>query len=149
MTGNVIKRRCRGLIKKKYFLPAYIFALLIFISSSVPTGQVQEARASSSLLDIILSDFSLHSCIFGVFAVLLCWGFYKARNSSIPYIKIGLLSVGYGLFIEFYQYFLPYRSLRLDDLIADAVGVIVFSFLFKIFTIVVKHRQSVTNSAQR
>jgi VanZ family protein len=130
------------MIKNKHFLPSYIFALLIFISSSVPTGQVQEAKASHWLLEILLSDFSLHSLIFGAFAGLLCWGFYRTRNSDVPYIKIGLISVGYGLFIEIYQHFLPYRSLRLDDLIADAVGVIVFSFLFKIFTIVIKRRQS-------
>ena len=136
------------MIKNKYFLPAYIFALLIFISSSLPTGQVQEARASHWLLDIILSDFSLHSCIFGAFAGLLCWGFYKARNSTIPYMKIGLLSIAYGLFIEVYQHFLPYRSLRFDDFVADVAGVIVFSFLFKIFTIVVKRRQSVSSSSE-
>jgi VanZ family protein len=130
------------MIKKTHFLPSYIFALLIFISSSVPTGQVQEAKASHWLLEILLSDFSLHSFIFGAFAGLLCWGFYRTRNSAVPYIRIGLISVGYGLFIEIYQHFLPYRSLRLDDLIADAVGVIVFSFLFKIFMIVIKRRQS-------
>jgi len=130
------------MIKNKYFLPAYIFALLIFVSSSLPTGQVQEAKASHWLLEILLSDFSLHSFIFGAFAGLLCWGFYKARNSAIPYIKIGLLSVGYGLFIEIYQHFLPYRSLKFNDFIADVVGVIVFSLLFKISTIILKRRQS-------
>ena len=130
------------MIKNKYFLPAYIFALLIFVSSSLPTGQVQKAKASHWLLEILLSDFYLHSLIFGAFAGLLCWGFYKARNSAIPYIKIGLLSVGYGLFIEIYQHFLPYRSLKFNDFIADVVGVIVFSLLFKISTIILKRRQS-------
>jgi hypothetical protein len=130
------------MIKNKHFLPSYIFALLIFISSSLPTSQVQKVRTFHILLDIILSDFSLHFFIFGVFAGLLCWGFHRARNSAVPYIKIGLISIGYGLFIEIYQHFLPYRSLKLDDLIADAVGVVVFSFLFKIFTIIEKRRQS-------
>lgn len=119
-------------MNKRYFLPAYIFAVLIFISSSVPTGAVQKARASHKLLDILLSDFSLHSFIFGVFAGLLCWGFYKARNSPVPYIIIGLFSIGYGLFIEIYQHFLPYRSFKLDDLIADVVGIVIFSILFKL-----------------
>ena len=130
------------MIKNKHFLPAYIFVLLIFIFSSLPTDELQEAKTVHWILEILLSDFSLHSLVFGVFAGLLCWGFYKARNSAVPYIKVGLLSIGYGLFIEVYQYFLPYRSLRLDDLIADVAGVIVFSFLFKIFTIVAKHRKS-------
>jgi len=129
-------------LKNKHFVPAYIFALLIFIASSLPTGAAQKARASHWLLDIILSDFSLHSCIFGAFAVLLCWGFFKTKNSPIPYIRIGLLSAGYGLFIEFYQHFLPYRSLNLDDFIADVIGVIVFLVIFSIFVRVIRRRQN-------
>ncbi|UCC40385.1 MAG: VanZ family protein [Candidatus Aminicenantes bacterium] len=136
------------MIKNKHFFPAYIFALLIFISSSLPTGQVQKARTYHWILDILLSDFFLHSCVFGLFAALLCWGFFKARDSSTPYIKIGLLSIIYGLFIELYQHILPYRSLRLDDIIANTVGVIAFLVLFKIFTIVLKHRQGVISSSK-
>ncbi|MFB0564128.1 MAG: VanZ family protein [Candidatus Aminicenantaceae bacterium] len=116
----------------KYFLPAHSFAFLIFIAASIPTGAINKIRESKSLFALLLSDFSLHSGFFGVFTALLCYGFYKVRGRSLPFLKIGLISFAFGLFIEFYQAILPHRSFALNDLGFDLVGIFIILIISKI-----------------
>jgi len=121
------------IIKSRYFFPAYFFAALILIFSSLPPEGIEKARDFHKLLGLLLSDYSLHLFAFGLLTALLSYGFFKTKNFSLPYLRIGLLSFGFGLFIELYQIFLPHRSFSLEDLASDLVGIIIFLFLIKIF----------------
>lgn len=122
------------MIKNRHFLPAYIFALLMFIYSSLPGSAVEKAQASKKFfLNIIFSGTFLHIFAFGVLTGLLCYGFYRGRISPFPFLKIGLLAFGYGLFIEVYQVALPYRLFKINDIILNAGGVVISLVLFKLF----------------
>ena len=108
--------------RNKHFIPAYIFAVLIFAGSSISTRGLRHFRRMHDLLEIVLSEYSLHFFGFGVFAILLAWGYYK-KNSSFLLIKAGLLALVFAVFIEVYQYFLPYRNFSIVDMAIDAAGI--------------------------
>lgn len=89
----------------------YITAALIFILSVIPNYK--------HLPDVFsLSDILNHLGAFVVLAALFDSAHRKLRTSQ----KI-LVLLGYGLFIEIVQYFVPYRKFSLADLAIDGVGV--------------------------
>ena len=71
-----------------------------------------------------LSDKANHVLAFYALALL--------TDFSFPERKFGLAKIavllGYGLAIEIIQYFLPYRSASLLDVVADAAGLLVYWF---------------------
>jgi hypothetical protein len=115
--------------RNKHFLPAYIFAVLIFAGSSISTRGLRHFRRMHELLAILLSDYSLHFFGFGIFAILLAWGYYK-KESSFLFLRAGLLALVFGSFIEVYQYFLPYRDFSLVDMAIDAAGIVLALAVF-------------------
>jgi len=60
------------------------------------------------------------------FYVLALFGDFSFPEHKFDPGKIFLL-LAYGLFIEIIQYFLPYRTFSLLDLLADAVGLVLYS----------------------
>lgn len=120
-------------MKNRYFLPAYSFAALILVFASVPTGPLEKFQSFPKLIRFFLSDHSLHFFAFGILAALLCFGFYRIKYSSLPYLGIGLASLGFGLFIELYQIVLPYRFFEFYDLISDFLGITLALGIFGIF----------------
>src|SRR3989344_2653643 len=69
-----------------------------------------------------ISDKANHILAFYVLALLIDFSF---PNREFGLAKVSVL-LGYGLAIEFIQYFLPYRSASLFDVAADAVGLLVY-----------------------
>jgi len=115
--------------KTNHFLPAYIFGVLLLIGASIPAGSLTKIKSIHSFFDIVFSEYSLHFFGFGIFAGLLAWGYYKRRSSGL-FLRAGFFSFSYGLLIEVYHYFLPYRSAELLDLALDAAGILVMLVLF-------------------
>lgn len=71
-----------------------------------------------------INDKLQHIAAFFLLALLLDFAY-----PAVPYRwrkVLGLL--GYGLFIEIVQYFLPYRSADLLDWIADGTGLLVYAW---------------------
>ncbi|MEE9502760.1 MAG: VanZ family protein [Candidatus Aminicenantaceae bacterium] len=120
-------------IKDSPFLPVYGYAILLLGLMSVPTPSLLRLQRKSDVFAIIFSDYTFHFLGFGLLAWLFCVGFNKTRKGRVPCILVGLVSVGYGLFIEVCQIFIPYRTFGLHDLIADAVGVVAGLFVFYLF----------------
>lgn len=110
-------------MRNKHFLPAYIFGALIIIAASLPTESLNKFQKSNILFEIILSDYVLHFFALGIFAALLCYGFYRRGSIKFSYLRSGLFSFLFGLSVEFYQYFLPYRTFALNDLLSDLAGI--------------------------
>ena len=110
------------------FFPAWAFSLLILIMASLPGGELNEIQKfpKNSFLRIILSDPFMHFMVFGLLALLICRGYISRSEKRIPLINVGLLSIGYGVFIEVYQGVLPWRSFGLDDLLWNCAGVLFF-----------------------
>ena len=115
--------------RNKHFLPAYIFAALIFAGSSISTRELYKIRRMNELLHILFSEYSLHFFGFGIFAILLAWGYYK-KKSPFLLIRAGLLAFVFGAFIEVYQYFLPYRYFSFVDMAIDAAGIVIALAVF-------------------
>jgi VanZ family protein len=106
----------------KYYGPATLWALFIFIMCSVKFGAV-----SNSPMFFPGFDKLVHC---GFFFVLVIFSFYGLAQQQflpvIPYkpvLLIVALSVLYGGIIELLQlYIFTWRSGEWDDLFADAVG---------------------------
>ena len=84
-----------------------VFSYLFFSPQSLPTN-------------IPHTDKYGHIIVFFCLSILV----YKCMNIARRY-QIMLL-VGYGIAVECVQHFIPYRSGGADDVVADAIGVILF-----------------------
>jgi VanZ family protein len=107
----------------RYQLPAIAWALLIFVSSSIPS-LVPPIQKDAPV------DKLIHAAVFFVFAWLLYRGLSNQRRFSLLRQQAKLFTViigiGYGVFDEVHQLFVRGRSTEFLDVAADAAGVIGF-----------------------
>ena len=104
-------------------LPAIVWALLIFVSSSIPS------LAPTFQKDVPV-DKLIHLLVFFVFA----WLVYRAlsRQSRFTVLRKNaklftiIVGIGYGVFDEVHQLFVRGRTSELHDVTADAAGVFAF-----------------------
>lgn len=107
--------------------PPFLWALLIFIGSSLPGGEADEAtRQASGMKDPIhiqrIKD-AVHVTEFGILMLLLVRAL-RFRGHKNP-IWIGLAAtVLYGISDEAHQYFVPQRYLAVEDIIRNTAGAI-------------------------
>ena len=99
----------------------------------VPGNGFFRFQKANKMFSVLLSDNAFHFFGFGVLAWLLCYGYHRAKLSRMPYVRAGFFTLAYGLFIEFVQIFLPYRSFSMKDFAVDAAGIVVGLFGFYIF----------------
>lgn len=102
-----------------------LYMIVIFILSSMPADAVVELpRWDSPIKE------SLHLVEFGILYLLL---FLSALTFSemTPKRNLILILVSslYGLSDEIHQYFVPYRSATVIDLVKDVIGVLVASWI--------------------
>ncbi len=103
----------------KHWMPALIFALLIFIVSaqSSPPGQS------------LAPDYVAHFIEYGVFALMILWGVTRGLKKSITFSRVIVclfISSAYSATDEFHQSFVPHRTPSWSDIGADAVGAATF-----------------------
>ena len=107
--------------------PPFLWMLLIFIGSSIPGGQADEAtRQASGVKDPIqiqrIKD-AVHVTEFGVLMLLLVRSL-RFRDHKNP-IWIGLIAtVLYGISDEAHQYFVPQRYPAMEDIIRNTAGAV-------------------------
>lgn len=120
----------KGLIKGR-FVPAELFALLIWVQASLPGENLQRIQTApkSPWLSTILSDPVMHFLVFGFLTIFICIGFYGKSKWSLPLGKVAVISFGYSFVIEIYQGILPWRTFGLDDLVWNAAGILFFLVL--------------------
>ena len=81
----------------------------------------------STLPSIVsVSDLINHAVAFMVLSILYSLSYPHSRK------QILLTLIGYGIFIEIVQTFLPTRCASIEDVLADSVGLIVGLLLLKI-----------------
>jgi len=117
-------------MKKYPFAGIFIYAGLILTCGVIPPTFFREAQNIMSPIASLVSDHTLHGLGFGVFAWLLCFGYYSAGYRKLPLIRIITISLAYGLFIEAVQIPLPYRVFEWTDIYADGAGVLAAVILF-------------------
>ena len=115
-----------SLKSRRGFLPAYSYALVILILSSLPGSEIEKIQLypENLFLRVILSDPFAHFFVYGLLALLMCRGFYRASRGSIPLAKVALFTIGCGFLMEVYQGILPWRSFGLDDIVWNTAGVL-------------------------
>ncbi|MCX6576859.1 MAG: VanZ family protein [Candidatus Aminicenantes bacterium] len=107
------------------FLPAALYYGLIYFLSSRRLN-----------LDVPLpnADKLAHGAAYGLLGFLLAFGFFKRLRLSLK-TKLGLViltGVGLGILDEIHQIFVPGRTPDPLDAAADALGVALGLFLFRL-----------------
>lgn len=100
-----------------YWLPVFIYCLLIFLQSSYPSPQIVPA--------VPHMDKFLHFVVYGILGILFfrAYSTLRIKNNINILIIISILSSGlYGISDELHQYFVPYREAELMDALANLLG---------------------------
>lgn len=100
-----------------YWLPVWLYCTVIFIQSAYPS--------MAHLREVPFGDKFLHSIGYALLGIL----FFRAFRASRPQTRLVVLSLlsisastAYGISDELHQYFVPYRSADVMDVLADMVG---------------------------
>ena len=112
-----------------YFYPAYLLCIALFVVASLPGSDLTRIQTmpEGGFLRFFLSDPFMHFFTYGLLTGLIYYGNRKSYPDSFPpHLKITILSIGYGIFIEVYQWMLPYRSFGFDDILYNSIGVLTF-----------------------
>ena len=113
-------------MRKSRLVPAVVLALLLWIVASLPGADLQRIQAAPEdpWLRAVLSDPFMHALSFGLFTLLVAWGLAARPRGPAPWARVAVVAIGFGLLIEVYQAALPWRAFGLDDLLWNAVGVL-------------------------
>ncbi len=112
----------------KYYLPAFLWAALLFYLSSLMSVELPK-------LGIKFSDLGVHFVAYSVLGYFLAMAFFApdlkfSRKKMVVAIIVGVL---YGASDEFHQMFVPGRMATISDWAADSLGVIFGLFIFAKF----------------
>jgi len=100
-----------------YWLPVFIYCLLIFLQSSYPSPEAVPA--------VPYMDKFLHFVGYAILGILFFRAYSTLRiknNVSLLIIISILSSTLYGISDELHQYFVPYRDAEAMDALADLLG---------------------------
>ena len=108
--------------------------MLVLLLHIIPTSTVNEVDLSSRTFLFIRADFLVHLLLF-IPLMVLVWLYLNRENiTGIKRINTALLwllgGVLFAAFVEGLQFFLPYRSFNLVDMVFNVSGVIVGSVIF-------------------
>ena len=119
----------RLIMKKKYYkVLFFITAFIVFVFVIVPDDNIK--------LPIHDADKIKHFTAFFVLSFLL-----NRASSTIRHRlrNMGILLL-FGISIEIIQLFFPARESSIDDIIADAIGILVFQLLLSLVRFIKYHR---------
>ena len=107
-------------------LPVIIYAIMIFIQSSLP--------ASDVIPDSLNNDKLLHVLGYALMGALSmrAWLTGPVKNTGMVIMLSIVTTVLYGLSDEFHQSFVPYRHADVFDVVADGVGGVIGTILYAI-----------------
>ena len=88
--------------------------------------------------DVNINDKFIHVVVFFGFAVLV-----DLSSSRKPFwFWKGLPLLAYGIGVEVMQYFTPFRSFSILDMVADFAGILLYVLLKMIVIYIVKHNSN-------
>ena len=108
-----------------YHFPAIIYALAIFLLSSIPGMNMPE-------YGFLVADKLLHFLEYALFAILIFRSFSQLfHNQKSHYVIIisSFFLILFALFDEYYQKYIPGRQSDVADVILDVLGASLILFL--------------------
>ena len=87
------------------------------------------------------SGFVMHSIAYFV-GILLCYFSFNKKNISFVLLS-GLLIFLFSVVLEVVQFYLPYRTFNVYDVVGNGVGVLVFVVVWMLF---ISHRLTRINA---
>lgn len=110
----------------KYHLPVIIYAVGIFVVSSITVP-------ADSVPIFPHSDKIFHALIYSLLSFLILRALYVSKpNRPALFLKITSFTAAfsYGIMIEVYQYFLPARTMEIMDVFSNGLGALVGILFF-------------------
>lgn len=107
----------------RYQLPAIIWAIAIFIQSSIPD-------LTPPSLGITFQDKIAHAILFGILGFLITRAFDNTTLKKFAVLLSIIVSLLYAISDEFHQSFVIGRESEIGDVIADFVGILIAQFFF-------------------
>ena len=113
--------------KLRYFIPAIFFYLLIFFLSS----QNGDIDLPGHALDKIA-----HVIEFSLLGFFLSLGYFKTFSfpSVIKAVLVFFTGLPLGILDEWHQLFVPGRTSAIEDVIADAAGIVAGILVYRYLT---------------
>ena len=108
-----------------YHFPAIIYAIAVFLLSSVPGMNIPE-------YGFLLADKLLHFLEYALFAILIFRSFSQLfRNQKLHYVIVvsSFFLILFALLDEYYQRYVPGRESDVADVILDVLGASLILFL--------------------
>lgn len=112
---------------KRIFYPASCFALLLAIIYKADTANYNFAFHVVGMIPY--GDKIAHAVLYGIMAYLLNYGFNGKRWFRIELGSVIVFS--FALIEEVSQLYFPSRSFDWFDLLADAVGIVVVTVVYR------------------
>ncbi|MFS0821369.1 VanZ family protein [Bacillus sp. 1P02SD] len=119
----------KAFLRLLLLIAPFLYMIIIFILSSLPSDAIVNTPFS---WDQAFKE-SLHLIEFGILYGLWVM-FFLVLGKFTPKTSIlaAVLSIAYGFSDEFHQYFVPYRSATVIDLVKDTIGVLVLFTIVKV-----------------
>ncbi|HLP12826.1 MAG TPA: VanZ family protein [Flavobacteriales bacterium] len=120
----------RNHISYTYFVPAFLWALLILVVCLVPPKYIPAVE-----FNLLSPDKIAHAILFGFLCLLLNWALNK--NNILNYKNLFVLfacTVGYGALIELLQMIgRSGRMAEVDDILANSFGAVMIYLIYIVY----------------
>ncbi len=112
------------------FLPGIVWAIMILVLMTMSGNSFPKF----DLINILSLDKFVHTFVFFILQLLLCYGFYKQKNKlkRFPILISSIITFTYGIGTEIVQaVFSLNRKGDYLDVIANSIGIIIAILLCK------------------
>jgi VanZ family protein len=111
---------------KNYWLPVIIYAIFIFLVSSIPGNYIPNIFNFQSTV--------FHITEYAVFAFFINRALKACYPAAVPvnrFVWVLLIAVVYAISDEFHQKFVPNRSCSLYDVFCDGLGAVICRIFYQ------------------
>ncbi|APH18391.1 VanZ family protein [Clostridium botulinum] len=142
--------------KLAYFIPSFIWMVIIFIFSNQPGESSDKnnffvadvlTKGKIDLFKHIDYNFlnflirkAAHITEYFILFMLLYYAFKKTFYKNLK-IKAAIITILYACTDEFHQLFIPGREGKVRDVLIDSIGVFIGVFLIYTFEFIKEHRK--------
>ncbi|WP_257215829.1 VanZ family protein [Fredinandcohnia onubensis] len=119
----------KAILRLLLLIAPFLYMILIFILSSLPADAIVNTPFS---WDRAFKE-SLHLIEFGIlYGLWVLFFLVQGKFSPKTSLLSAVIAIAYGFSDELHQYFVPYRSATVIDLVKDSIGVLVLYTIVKV-----------------